>query len=126
MASAGAVLSVVGFAMMAAAINYTSSGLLLAALAVVVAGVSLIQPNVNSLLSRRSDPTKQGVILGIGQSVNSLARIVGSAIGIPLLKLDLSIPYYIDAGLMALVLVLMVAASRRGGDFPDDRGTVDQ
>jgi len=120
LAAAGAVLDVVGFAMMAGAIYYTSSGLLLAALAVVVAGVSLIQPNVNSLLSRRSDPKKQGVILGVGQSVNSLARIIGSAVGIPLLKLDFTIPYYLDAGLMALILVLMVAASRRGADFPDD------
>jgi MFS family permease len=117
LASAGAVLAVFGFAMMAAAIDYASSGFLLAALAVVVAGVAFIQPNVNSLLSRRSDPKKQGVILGVGQSVNSLARIVGSAVGIPLLKLDFAVPYYIDIALMALVVMLIVAASRRGGDY---------
>ena len=39
-------------------------------------------------LTRRSDPAKQGAIAGVSQSVNALARILGSGLGIPLLKID--------------------------------------
>ena len=117
MCAAGAAIEVVGFVLMLVAVNQESELLLFAALAVVVTGFSFMQPNLNSLLSRRSDPGKQGTILGVGQSVNSLARIVGSAIGIPLLKLQLGIPYYVAAGLMALGGVLVVLAARRGKDY---------
>jgi hypothetical protein len=58
------------------------------------------------------------VILGVGQSVNALARIAGSVVGIPLLRLGLATPYYTAAGLMALGLVLVIFAARGGEDFP--------
>ena len=67
---------------------------------------------------RRTDPHQQGVILGVGQSVNALARIAGSGVGIPLLRLGLQTPYYLAAGLMALGMVLVVLAARGGKDFP--------
>jgi predicted MFS family arabinose efflux permease len=76
-----------------------------------------MQPSLNSLLSRRSDPEKQGMILGVGQSVNSLARIVGSAVGIPLLRQGLTMPYYVAAGLMALGLLFVSLAAALGKDY---------
>ncbi|MBL7042834.1 MAG: MFS transporter [Pirellulaceae bacterium] len=118
LATFGAAVNVAGFAIMVAAIKCESVALLLASLAVVVAGVSFIQPNLNSLLSRRSDPNKQGVILGAAQSVNALGRILGSGIGIPLLRMDYAMPSYVGGGLMAVVLVLVIFAARGGKDFP--------
>ena len=76
-----------------------------------------MQPNLNALLSRRSDPEKQGMILGVGQSVSSLARIFGSGLGIPLLKMQIAMPYYVATGLMGLGLLLVVVASRAGKDY---------
>lgn len=117
LAAGGAAAELAGFLLIVVAISRGSVGLLFLALGIVVAGFSFMQPSLNSLLSRRTDPSKQGMVMGLGQSVNSLARIVGSGIGIPLLKMSLLFPYYMAAGLMALGSVLIVTASRRGEDF---------
>lgn len=115
--AAGALIEIVGFVLMLAAVERDSVGMLFTALGVVVAGFSFMQPNLNSMLSRRSDPARQGGVLGIGQSVSSLARIFGSGFGIPLMKVDLDLPYYAAAGLMALGLMLVVFAARTGHDY---------
>ena len=86
-------------------------------LALCTTGFAFITPNLNSLLSRRTDPAKQGSVLGLGQSVNSLARILGSAAGIPLLMWHVSLPYYVAAGLMTIGLVMIIVAGTRGKDF---------
>ena len=117
LAATGALIEVMGFGLMLAAISNGSTGMLFGALAVVVTGFSFMQPNLNALLSRRSDPQKQGMILGVGQSVSSLARIFGSGLGIPLLKMQIAMPYYVATGLMGLGLLLVVVASRSGKDY---------
>lgn len=119
LAAVGAVLEIIGFTMMLWVINIEdpSVGLLLGSLAVVVAGFSFLQPSLNSLLSRRSDPEKQGAILGLGQSVSSMARIVGAGVGIPLLKMQVGLPYYVAAGLMVVALLMVLAAARGGKDY---------
>lgn len=116
-ASSGALIQAVGFGLVAAAIGAASAVLLFVALAVVVLGFSMMQTNLQSLLSRRSDPAKQGVVLGFGQSVNSLARIIGPLLGIPMLRLQLGLPYYLAAGMMAVGFALVVAANRAGRDY---------
>ena len=120
LAVAGALIEVIGFSLVLVAINQKSSSMLMVALAVVVTGFSFMQPNLNSLLSRRSDPRRQGMILGVGQSTSSMARILGSGLGIPLLKLGLTIPYLVAAGLMAIGLVLITVASSGGTDYEAD------
>ncbi len=101
---------------MLAAIHLESVGLLFTSLFFVVSGFSFITPALNSLISRRSDPAQQGRILGVSQSVNSLARILGPLVGNILLVKHLSAPY-----LVALVLILV------GGAWcssPDRRGKI--
>ena len=117
LAMTGATFEIIGFATMIMAIQQESSGLLYLALGIVVTGFSFLQPSLNSMLSRRSDPTQQGTIMGVGQSVSSLARIVGSGIGIPLLTIQLNMPYYVATGLMILGVLLIVLTSKRGKDF---------
>jgi MFS transporter, DHA1 family, tetracycline resistance protein len=99
LAGVGALLQVVGFAVVIVATGRASAPLLMAALGIVTAGAGLMQPNLNSLLSRRSDPEKQGAIMGVGQSVNSLARILGAGLGIPMLKIAMTLPYYVCMGI---------------------------
>jgi len=115
----GAVLEIIGFVVMTMAIGEKSSGLLFLALGIVVAGFSFMQPSLNAMLSRRSDPARQGAIMGVGQSVSSLARIIGSGIGIPLLTMQLNMPYYVATGLMILGVLLIGVASKSGRDFMD-------
>ena len=95
-----------------------------------VGGFAFITPSLNSLLSRWSDPAKQGGILGIGQSISSLARIVGPMAGVPLVenvalaeRLGVSRRVAVVSGRRTdgLGLVLIVIASRRGRDYPADR-----
>ena len=114
LAVVGVVLETLGYGLMALAVPLRSIGLAFAAAALVVSGFSMMHPSLNSLLSRRSDPKKQGAIMGVGQSVSALARIIGSGLGIPLLRYRLELPYYVAAALMVVGMVLLVAAARRG------------
>lgn len=120
LAAFGAMTEVVGFGLVLVAVSQQSVAWLLTALGVVVAGFAFMQPSLNALLSRRSDPEKQGMILGIGQSFSSMARILGAALGIPLLKMYVSLPYYVATGLMLLGFVLVLLASKSGKDYKSD------
>ena len=117
LAGCGALTEVVGFVLIGLAAVRSSPALLMAALAVVVIGFSFMQPNLNSLLSRRTDPERQGMMLGVGQSISSMARILGAGLGIPLLRIDPTVPYYAAAVLMGFGLVLVIVAARSGHDF---------
>lgn len=117
LAITGATFEIIGFAIMIIAINQESSGILYLALGIVVTGFSFMQPSLNAILSRRSDPSRQGTILGVGQSVSSLARIIGSGVGIPLLTFQLNMPYYVATVLMILGVLLIAVASKSGKDF---------
>ena len=121
MAAGGALLDIVGFGGMILAIRTANTWILFAALTVMVFGFAMMMPSLNSLLSRRSDPTKQGGVLGIGQSASALARILGPMLGIPLLQqrsvLPLMMPYVVGAVLMVGGLVMIVVSARGGHDY---------
>jgi DHA1 family tetracycline resistance protein-like MFS transporter len=117
LATIGALLQVVGLMLIYLAASQESLGLFWLALTIMVAGFSLMQPSLSSLISRRSDPETQGRILGVSQSVNSMARIVGSAVSIPLFQLNYAFPYTFAAVLMLVGTVLVVYAGRAGKDF---------
>ena len=117
LAAGGALLQLIGFALIVWSINTSSVALLMAALAIVVAGFAFMSPSLNSLLSRRTSPSSQGGILGLGQSVNSLGRILGALVAIPMLKAQLTLPFMAAAVLMALGAILVLAAARGGEDY---------
>ncbi len=117
MAAAGAALEVVGFLWLTRAVGQAAVNQLFVALTVIVAGFAFITPSLNALISRRSDPGKQGSVMGLAQSVSSLARIVGSAVGIPLLMTRLTLPYHVATLLMGIACLMIVWASGRGRDF---------
>jgi MFS family permease len=78
-------------------------------LAVPVVGFAFLTPSVQALISRRSDPTRQGEILGLNQSAASLARILGPFVGLTLYKLHPShlLPYALGAVVLFVMLPLM-------------------
>lgn len=120
MATTGALLEVAGFFIVMFAIQNSSATLLFTALIVIVSGFSCLQPSLNSLLSRRTDPRNQGLIMGVGQSVNALARIFGSLIGIPILKYQTTAPFWLSGILMTLGAVFIFAAVGSGKDFKEE------
>ncbi|PQO36433.1 MFS transporter [Blastopirellula marina] len=117
LAAGGGVAQIVGFLLIAGSVHSGSVPMLYFSLAIIVSGFAFVTPSLNSLLSRRTDPEKQGGILGLAQSVNSMARIIGSGLGIPLLKIAMTLPAYVAAALMAVGVVLVIAAARSGKDY---------
>jgi MFS transporter, DHA1 family, tetracycline resistance protein len=73
-----------------------------------VMGFAFLTPSVQSLISRRSDPTKQGEILGVNQSASALARILGPLMGLSLFDVARShiLPYLAGTALLVIVFLL--------------------
>jgi MFS family permease len=87
--------------------------LFLAAVTVAVIGFAFVTPSVQALVSRRSDPARQGEILGVNQSANALARILGPFLGVTLYGFLPShvLPY--DFAVTLLLIVLLLTARVR-------------
>src|SRR5207249_717242 len=77
---------------------------LLAVLAIAVTGFAFMTPSVQALISRLSDPGRQGEILGVNQSASAMARILGPAAGVPLYFLTPThtLPYVFGTGLLLI------------------------
>jgi DHA1 family tetracycline resistance protein-like MFS transporter len=60
---------------------------------------ALIFPNVTALISNKAGPENQGEILGINQSVNSVAQAIPPIIGGFVVSIQLSVPLIIAAAL---------------------------
>ncbi len=112
LALTGIVIEVVGFGVATAAIYRQSTLWMFASLVIIVTGFSFLQPSINALISRYANPARQGIVMGFGQSVNAMGRIVGSAIAIPLLKVAVLLPYVISLSLLLVVGVLITFATR--------------
>jgi multidrug resistance protein len=89
-----AVPLVAGLALIALA---PSLGVLLVALALLAVGYGGTLPSVISLVSRVAPPELQGGVLGVGQSVGSLARIVAPAAAGIAFDVALAAPYALGA-----------------------------
>lgn len=87
----------------------TTAPALLAGLVLIGIGYGGSIPSVLALLSRATDPERQGAVLGLGQSVGSLARVLSPAIAGQLFEVRLALPYLVGA---AFILVTAVFAAR--------------
>jgi MFS family permease len=87
---------------------------LLLTLAIAVTGFAFVTPSVQSLISRLSDPHRQGEILGVNQSASAMARILGPGVGVPLYIYTPahSGPYVLGTGLVVVVLLLTLSLRR--------------
>ncbi|MGH9677711.1 MAG: MFS transporter, partial [Candidatus Acidiferrum sp.] len=79
-------------------------------------GFAFFTPSAQSLISRRSDPQRQGEVLGVNQSAAAMARILGPIFGISLYKLTPThvLPYVLGAALL-LGMLPLIPMIRRGG-----------
>jgi MFS family permease len=92
---------------------------MLVSMTLAVVGFAFLTPSAQALISRRSDPAKQGEILGVNQSAASLARILGPIFGVSLYTLTPShlLPYLFGAALLAVMLPLLPRISRSGASL---------
>jgi len=117
MATAGAVVTMLGFVLLSLASQSGNVWFLVVASAVEVTGFSLMTPSIQSLISRRSDPAKQGGILGVSQSVSALARVAGPLIAVPLFFRQATLPYWTAVAMMCGALAIFLLWARRGRDY---------
>ncbi|MBI4364641.1 MAG: MFS transporter [Candidatus Latescibacteria bacterium] len=111
-------LVIAGFALMAVAMTYTGSKplfpLLLLAMGILSVGNGLTTPSLAGLVSIASTPDEQGGILGVYQSLGSLARAIGPFIGgVAFDRLGHGSPYLVAGLLMAVGVVLGVRIPSR-------------
>lgn len=102
MALSGACLMTIGLFVIGLAGEWKSPAALYAVLPVSIVGFSFVTPSLQSLLSRLASADEQGEVLGIGQSLSSLARILGPVIGLTLEARHLAAPYWSGAAYMLL------------------------
>jgi MFS family permease len=84
-------------------------GAFMVILTVAVTGFAFMTPSAQSLVSRWSDPARQGEILGVNQAINALARILGPFTGLLLYHIPATrhtVPYAASAVLLLVVLGL--------------------
>jgi MFS family permease len=84
-------------------------------LTVAVVGFAFLTPSAQALVSRRSDPERQGEVLGVNQSAASMARILGPIFGLTLYGLTPGhlLPYMFGGALL-LAMLPLIPAIRRG------------
>ncbi len=127
------VMSIVGTVLMTAGLiliglsGYSdSTTLLYCVLPVAVIGFSAVTPSLQSLLSRHSSASDQGGILGLGQSIAALARILGPWLGMNLKSIGIVVPYWAGAAIMGssvlLTLGLRLPEDPAAG-VPDESGS---
>ena len=90
----------------------------LLAVALLAIGSSISSPSASSLLSRATESSRQGHMMGVGQSLGALGRVLGPAIAGPLFEVWVGFPF-------ALGGVLILVCAGMGMRFqPIDRSAV--
>ncbi len=108
MGIAGAILLAVGLLLIGAVADQKSFALIMLVLPVSVLGFSAVSPSLQAMLSLGSSASDQGSVLGVGQSMSSLARIFGPVVGYWLFAFDdIQLPYWVGAGLMFFTAILI-------------------
>jgi MFS family permease len=112
MSIAGTLLMTAGLLLIGLAGKSGSTTMLYAVLPLCVVGFSALNPSLQSLLSRHTPASQQGGVLGLGQSMAALARILGPVLGLRLNELDITWPYWAGAAIMAFGIVLSTGLRR--------------
>jgi MFS transporter, DHA1 family, tetracycline resistance protein len=87
-------------------------------------GMGLVQPSINSLVSRRAGPEEQGEVLGVAQSVGSLSRVLGPvAAGFFFAEFGRHAAFLWGAALvgLALLAVLRLTRAPASGEAPGSK-----
>lgn len=100
----------------AAALHASRTGLMLT-IPLIVCGFAFITPSLQGLISRRSDPSRQGEVLGLSQSASAMARIFGPFCGNVLFGHGPRLPYLVSAALLVPAFVMVLLAAQTGRDW---------
>ena len=113
----GTVLMGTGLWLVSIAAEQQSFRMLLWLMPILVGGFSFVTPSVQALISRRSDPSRQGEILGVNQSAASMARIFGPWLGNVLFGHGYVLPYQVATALIVPALIMSIFTASAGQDW---------
>lgn len=106
-------IGLTGFSLLMIPASY-SVPVLFAVCGIMAVGMGFNNPSLTSAVSRLSDPSEQGGMLGLAQSLAALGRIVGPAWGGFLFdRAGIASPYVSAAVIMMVALVLAIVGVRR-------------
>jgi len=89
---------------------------LVGAISALALGMGLMQPSLNSLISRRAGREEQGEVLGVSQSAGSLSRVLGpAAAGLLFAEFGRNAPFFWGAALVAAALLVALKLIRGVG-----------
>jgi MFS family permease len=117
MAVNGTLVSALSLLLLSVAVWRENFAWLCVGMALFVIGVAFVTPSLQSLVSRRISPAQQGHVLGFGQSLSSLARILGPLLGIRLFAHSPQFPLWSATAVMTVALLLTIFAIRSGSDY---------
>jgi len=80
--------------------------LLLGALALFSVSSSVYRAPTYGLISLNAGPNEQGEVMGVVQSIGSLARIIGPLIALGLLDVSIRLPYFICAAIAVVAAIV--------------------
>jgi len=76
-------------------------------------GNGFLMPSINSLVSINTPPESQGKMLGIFQSISSLARVIGPVLSGFLYAITPGLPYYVGGLFMMMAFILALVLSNK-------------
>ncbi len=103
----GLPLTTLGMALLVFASDFETLSL---AMALQGLGQGLVMPGVTSALSLSASDDEQGDVAGANSSAQGLGRLVGPLVGPALYQLEQPLPFEVSAGLLALVLLFVIAS----------------
>ncbi|MBI3950233.1 MAG: MFS transporter [Acidobacteria bacterium] len=113
------VIGTLVFAMSLLLLPYTPNfWTLAAALALLSFGQGVNTPSITSLISQYSSADEQGSILGVTQSLSSLARVVGPMWGGVMFDIGFQWPYLTAAGFMFVAFLLSLKNQAQARSMP--------
>ncbi|MCB9640135.1 MAG: MFS transporter [Myxococcales bacterium] len=86
-------------------------GLMMLAGGFMALGSGLSNPSLSSFLSRNAPPDRQGTILGQGQSLSALGRVIGPAMAGLLFEWHINVPFMVSAVMMVVCVFLVTRLS---------------
>ena len=88
---------------------------MMASMTLAVVGFAFLTPSAQALVSRRTDSSRQGEVLGVNQSASAMARILGPVLGLTLYKVtDTHLLPYVFGALLLVLMLPLIPFIRRG------------
>jgi MFS family permease len=113
----GTIFLAVGLWLVSFSAEEKSTRMLLMIMPLLVAGFSFVTPSAQALISRRSDPSRQGEILGLSQSASAMARILGPYCGNKLFGMSIILPYQVAACVIIPAFLMSIFTVSSGKDW---------